>query len=350
MWRTSLGPKVTAILLLACISGLAHGEKSGAPSPHPGWKTHKTEHFVFYHAPTSSLISSGGLERFAQERESALSTICSYLGVTPKRKIYFYIYEDNNEGKRVIGRTLGWAEPNRSVIHSKLGQTVGHEIAHVATYWFAGKSPSLRVISEGFATFMDLTGNDYVSRAQAAFLKGTLPSLSVLESRTKNGEDYPLAAAFVAFLMQQYGPKRFEAACKGKWKNLDAMSLSVYGCSAQQLELAWRESLKNQALQAERAKTIAKASIPKSMMSGKWAVVYEDGEDRIFVFEGGRVHDEDAGISGTVTQTRVSTFLLDFGQGRTERWLHNERHATCSIVKYPGSPQAIAGKATKAKK
>lgn len=218
--------------------------KAKAIGPHPGWKTYATKHFLFYYAPDSTLDKPGAVEKFAEEREAAHANICKYLAVRYEQPIRFFAYDSNEVARPLIGRDLGFASPSLGVIHSKVNQTVGHELAHILSRAINGREPPNRVLDEGLAVFLNQSNRNPFTEARNLIEANRLPTFAQMleNSKSKSKDDwYPAAGAFVGHLCQRHGVLRFKQLWGAKEATFAADFQRIYGKAIAQIEREWRD-------------------------------------------------------------------------------------------------------------
>ena len=220
--------------------------------PHPGWLTYESPHFTFYYAADSKVLAKpGAIQAYAEKRERARANICKYLGIGHTKKIKFFAYDNNEIAKRIIGRTLGFAEPAIGVIHSRVNQTPGHEITHILSRSINGKGPPNRLLDEGLAVFLNQTGGDRSAGARALLGKGNLPTVGDM-LRELPDRWYGPAGAFVGYLCEQHGVGKFKQLW-GAPKDSFAVSFQrIYGKSIAEMDKEWRDYLRNYVGQPRR--------------------------------------------------------------------------------------------------
>lgn len=163
-------------------------------------------HFVFHFSPgTVNLIST---EKFIRDREDALKEISGFFGATLPGKIQYFVWGNNDELTAATKQKSGFAAPEYRIIHSVYSQSKGHEIAHLFSTT-PNKSP---LINEGMAVYLDQENRNRMMEARNA-LKRYNRSLSVLSLWNIQKFDervfYPVAGAFVEFLIKKGGKDKF---------------------------------------------------------------------------------------------------------------------------------------------
>ena len=116
------------ILSLAVQSVRSEDWKPEWTGPHPGWLTYKTNSLEFYYAPDSVLAKAGAIRTFVGKRVDAYNDITKSLQVTDKRTIKFFVYDNNEVAQKLIHQKAGFAQATVAIIHTRVNQTVGHEL------------------------------------------------------------------------------------------------------------------------------------------------------------------------------------------------------------------------------
>ena len=170
----------------------------------PRWRRAESEHFVLYaprHTPPGRAPG-----RFLARREIVYRQIVDQLGIETGGPITIYAYHSDHQARRLIGRTLGFAEPARREIHIRHDQEAGHEEAHVIAWSWNGAGSGVPFLEEGLAVAMSShPGSPHASAAET-LAQDRLPSLADLIARFRvyrNG--YVLAGSFVSDILERHG-------------------------------------------------------------------------------------------------------------------------------------------------
>ncbi len=199
--------RAAALLLLAFLST---GPVAAAGQTFDGWSTTETEHFVLRLPPDTSVEP----QAFARNLEDAFVELQEFFRADVPGRIAFYAWNDGADASRVLGRSIGFAVPEKLLIHAAVTQTRGHELTHVLSYHAATPEQESRFLAEGTAVAFDLSGRDRLAAAQAAAKRAGArpPVIASLWSRGGSlPEDvvYPIAGAFVEHLVKVGGRDRF---------------------------------------------------------------------------------------------------------------------------------------------
>lgn len=199
--------RVAALLLLTLVTARAD---AAAEQTFTGWSTVETEH-VRLHVPPDTSVEP---QAFAKRLQEAFDELQRFFAVTLPGRIEFYAWNEGADVRRILGRPVGFAEPEQLLIHAAVNQTRGHELAHVLAYHAAKPAQTSRFLEEGTAVAFDLSGRDRVAAAQAAAKRvgARPPVIASLWSRGGSlPEDvvYPIAGAFVEHLVRGGGRERF---------------------------------------------------------------------------------------------------------------------------------------------
>ena len=238
---------LTVFHLLACPSFAASGKNTAYKKPHPGWKTHETEHFAFYYAPDSSLAKPGAVKEYAALRERVRADVCGYLQITHRKRIHFFLYDNNKTAEKVIGRKAGFSRATDAIIHSRINQTPGHELTHVLSRAINGRPPPNRALDEGLAVFMDHSGRDYFRIGQQLLESGKLPTFGKMltASKGKSEEWYHPAGAYVGFLCERHGVEKFKRLWGANSRGFNRAFEQIYGSTVTEMDVQWRQFLRS---------------------------------------------------------------------------------------------------------
>lgn len=240
---------LVAIILLSAWPASTAVAAQGAPastSRHPGWKTYKGPHITLYYSPDSALAKPGAIEQYAGERERVRDDICNRIGIRHGKRIYFFVYDNNDVAYRLIGRNAGFAQATDAIIHARITQTPGHEMTHVLSRAITGRPPPNRVLDEGLAVYMDHSGRDYFAIAADLLNARELPSFAQMltaSRRRKTEEWYHPAGAFIGFLCERYGFDKFKALWAAPSESFYPTFTRIYGKRATDVEEEWRAFL-----------------------------------------------------------------------------------------------------------
>lgn len=234
----------------------------------PQMEKHSTKHFDIYYQRRSPAEKE--IEKIAKDREAGYSAICEFLGKDSQIKIKLILFEDEKTKWFETGHQgRGWAYGNTTVeVYNRQEQLDPyHETTHILM-GSSGDPPAL--FNEGFAVYMserlgahaleDLSGGQATiyERARELKIKGEWIELEELITYTEIGSlesrppvAYAEAAAFVKFLIDNYGRGKFLRAYKElknsnkeKVHKRDIKRLGrIYGKSLAELEKQWLESI-----------------------------------------------------------------------------------------------------------
>ena len=104
--------------------------------------------------------------QYAAAREQAYQAINRFCGATLGKKIDFYLWQDAAEAQRQLGRELGFAQPSLGLVNALVGQTRGHEIAHVLVHHGLRPAHTARLVNESAAVYFDQPATDRLHRAR----------------------------------------------------------------------------------------------------------------------------------------------------------------------------------------
>ena len=168
------------------------------------WRRATSPHFVL-HAPRRS-VPGQAPEAFLAERERVYRQIVDTLGTEPDGPIAIYVYRSDRQALRLLGRSLGFADPARREIHIRQDQAPGHEETHVIAWCWNHRGSGVDFLEEGLAVSMSAHPGSPHATAAEALARSQLPSLHDLVTRFRAYRSgYALAGSFVTELLERHG-------------------------------------------------------------------------------------------------------------------------------------------------
>jgi len=163
----------------------------------------------------SPQLAERDLDGFVAEHDRAYEEITAFYGGGPDRIVDYVVWHDVDEATAVANiRALGYALPEMTLVHCRWEQTPGHELAHVVGWAACQPVEQTRLINEGAAVLLDLSGRDKLADARRAVAEAGLDRIPLDDwwrdgRRVPESIFYPVAGAWVAFLVEQGGQERF---------------------------------------------------------------------------------------------------------------------------------------------
>jgi hypothetical protein len=213
---------------------------AGAEPPYAKWQKKETKHLTLRYSPDPGV--SAAIPELAKRLDAAYEEIRKSLGVAYDDRITMYFYKDNDEGKRLVGRELDFAEPDQRVVHQTVGSTPSHEMTHCIARAIGYAQTGL--FGEGLAVWCNGAKPEETHRFAAKLLADKkLPSVaSMLQDFGKQENGYPAAGSFCGFVIETYGIEKF----KRLYVQTDpaAAAQDVLGSSLDEVEKNWLAKLK----------------------------------------------------------------------------------------------------------
>jgi tetratricopeptide (TPR) repeat protein len=175
------------------------------------WSTISTEHFVFHFEQPSKVAD---INQLVSEHENSFSKINSFFKVKIPRKIHYFIW-NSDELMKVFNTPGGFTKSEYCVIHVRYFQSVGHEMTHVFSYYISSFPYRVGLINEGIAVYFDQSGRDQLKLARWLLAEHNIHGVSIRElwndwKRISMDDSYPLAGAFVKYLIEHGGEAKFK--------------------------------------------------------------------------------------------------------------------------------------------
>lgn len=183
----------------------------------PEWIKISGVNMDFYFQDTVNLQMPA--EAFVFTRDHSYQFINRRFDAQLPKRLAFYVWTDPALAKQLLGHSLGFSDPKNCVCHVLPRQSRGHEITHVLSYWAWGFLPRnrTRFINEGLAVAFDLNKVDRDSIAREALRGSGYSSVLEIWKADKSVPErvlYPVAGAFVTFLMRNADPPAFREVVK----------------------------------------------------------------------------------------------------------------------------------------
>ncbi len=184
------------------------------------WERKETQHYVFYYHKYS--LAEKDITSIVDIQEKCFNHICKVLHVKMDRKINYFLCESPEE----VGKLYGDNDPSNGAvrfpdtIYAVYNEDVKcdgfHEDVHLIAYNTLGNPPQA-LLREGLAMFFDKVWWGIPNEVWVqAFLKtGLYKPISLLKGnqeffRYSEIITYPIAGAFVAYLVSVFGIKKFK--------------------------------------------------------------------------------------------------------------------------------------------
>lgn len=183
----------------------------GFDEMYESWTQVETQHLRIFASPKLGISRN----RLEQRYESAYRAMAGFFADTLDRDIRLFLWASASEAKQV-GIEVGFARPDLFLIHAEIGQTPGHELAHVFEDQVLSPSYQAGLISEGVAVYLDQTNRNRLETARQA-VRTTDGQVSIQDWWQRSPEEwtqipsrvrYPVAGAFVAHLAERGGKER----------------------------------------------------------------------------------------------------------------------------------------------
>lgn len=213
------------------------------------WNKKKTHHHIFYYYKGS--LAEKDITEIMAIQESCYDYICKILKVKMNRRIHYFLYESPEE----IGKIYGDNEPANGfakmpdkiyAVYNKEVQCIGfHEDAHLISYNTLA-NPKQALIREGLAMFFDKVWwgipNDawvQVFITTRLYRKPFILTDNIEFYRYSDTITYPIAGAFVDYLISIFGIEKFKIFYKTVDDNFDKCFLEIFGKTLNHIEGKW---------------------------------------------------------------------------------------------------------------
>jgi hypothetical protein len=205
-----------------------------------GWLSLESRHLLLRYPPDHPRAAE--MKDFGEKLDAAFESICAALGIDYGERVTAWLYRDGEEGQRLTGRALAFADPEGRAFHQGPGNSLAHELVHVLALKLGYAQTA--ALGEGLAAWLDGNGAEW-HREQARKLleAGTLPSVAALFEQFREQKDgYPAAASLCGYLIETWGMPKFVKLYVSTDPRKAAPA--VLGTDFAAIEEAWHASLR----------------------------------------------------------------------------------------------------------
>lgn len=188
------------------------------------WEVFETENIKFYIQPNHQI---GDIKLYCSAREDAFKENNAFFNASLYKKIDFYVWSDFDEGKKVLGEEIGFANPDLCIINSKVNQTKGHEITHILCDYGIKPNKKNRLINEGIAVAFDLSNRNHLELAKSLNQKNlSIKDLMNEPFTFPENVIYPVGGALIKYLIEKKDKELIKRLLK---EQTYEVLLEVYG-------------------------------------------------------------------------------------------------------------------------
>ncbi len=182
--------------------------EKGLPPPYSDWITLAGKGVTLRYSPAHPHANE--MKAKLAELEQSKQTTCRALKVEFPEMITVFLYKDLEEGKRLTGGELDFADPKGRRVHQQWDSFIGHEMVHVIAHNTLQYGQT-GILGEGLAVWLNGAARNRHTTARELLEKGELPSVKDLVERFREAKNsYPAAGSFCGFLIESYGLELFK--------------------------------------------------------------------------------------------------------------------------------------------
>ena len=213
-----------------------------------------SEHYVFHYVAGS--IAEKDIEKIVMIQENCFKDICKFLNIYPTFKIQYFLLETPELVGELYGDhdpCNGFANPPNEIyaVYNNKIKCIGyHEDAHIISYLI--NRPHSVFLREGLAMYFDKI---WWNKSNEEWVRIFIDNNKYLEIKELLNNDffldhsdeitYPIAGAFIKYLIDQYGTDLFISIYKYKGDNLLRKIESSYTSKIEIIEKEFLKSLSN---------------------------------------------------------------------------------------------------------
>jgi tetratricopeptide (TPR) repeat protein len=188
------------------------------------WEIFEMENIKFHLQPNHQIRD---IKLYCSTREDAFKENNIFFNASLYKKIDFYVWSDVEEGKKVLGEEIGFANSDLCIINSKVNQTKGHEITHILCAYGIKPNKVNQLINEGIAVAFDLSNSNRLELAKSVN-QDNLSIKDLMNEPFKFPENqvYPIGGALIEYLMKKKDKELIKRLLKNQTYEV---LLEVYG-------------------------------------------------------------------------------------------------------------------------
>jgi hypothetical protein len=222
-----------------------------------GWKRHETATHVVYYPPDSPLAAK--IVPFGRRLDVTFDRVRSELDAPFQGKIEAYFFNDQTQADALVERSLTTSLPALRTYYARADAPPGFAIAQVLGFFVGNRKerrpPRLAGLCEGF--FAAHADDPRWDRRREELPRKRLrqdelePLSTLLAEPGRDAESFAMTGSFVRWLIRTRGRERFRRlwADYNELAGDDAAGLKrpwveIYGATLEDLEAAWRSSIK----------------------------------------------------------------------------------------------------------
>lgn len=183
------------------------------------WMAMERQYIDYYFQGTGE----EGATLYTDLHEEAYAKLLPVFEPVLPRKLRFFVWTDWEDARQRLGGFPGFANSIECVCHVRANQTLGHEMAHIMSYWAWGTQPNTysKFINEGVAVAFDLREDDdrikIAKEALEEFSLNTIRDLW-LDTQETAPDDllYPVGGAWIDYLYKLNESEKFKALVKNQ--------------------------------------------------------------------------------------------------------------------------------------
>jgi hypothetical protein len=191
------------------------------------------QNIVFHFQDTTAV----DVMRFMKAHEAAFEQNNEVFEAKLPKKVDFFVWSNPEKARQILGKSLGFTDPDLCLCNVRTNQTLGHELTHVLSYWAWQMLPKerTRFINEGVAVCFDVSNEKPRMEMALKAVRGQKLTTVLQLWKDETADEmilYPVAGAFIQFLYQKGGQEQFKMLIKNQSLN---SAKQIYGEEFEQL-------------------------------------------------------------------------------------------------------------------
>ncbi|MGB3229329.1 MAG: hypothetical protein WBB02_15240 [Saprospiraceae bacterium] len=173
------------------------------------WKIIESNNFRFHFQN----MNESGIKNYIASHELAFNEINNFFKSYLPKKIDFFVWDSNEDAKKLLRAELGFSDPEMCIVHSHFQQTIGHEMTHVISHYSTKIVKKTELINVGTSVCFDQSN---IKRAHIVKewvklhdKKITIKDIWINWKSYPEELTYPLSGLFVKELINNFGREKF---------------------------------------------------------------------------------------------------------------------------------------------
>jgi len=171
------------------------------------WELQETSN-IRYHFQDLNVITNS--EEYKLRQEKNYKRIVDFFGSEASKKIDVFVWSDQDEAYRKLGRPLGFSNSDLCTVNVFFDADNDYELCNMLVQMFVHPRKTTMIIKQGLAVYFDQMDKNLFQKAGKSIPEDRFYVLELWEQPTKYERDlsYPVGGALIEFLINKGGKKK----------------------------------------------------------------------------------------------------------------------------------------------